>query len=179
MIQSPPDTCPECGYRLTGLPAAHRCPECGFEYDEHTVIFRPSRTWTIYALALALPAFLAYLFSGVLFVAIAGLIGHRLALVLCPTVAFCVLLLVVVQLWRSNRRGRFVAVTPAGIVGRTHLRHFRVPWSGFGSMSTIDIAPWIKPRGDAADIKLPGIFDNQAEKDRFREAVETARRRYP
>ena len=31
-------TCPKCGYRLEGLPAAYRCPECGYAYDEQTFV---------------------------------------------------------------------------------------------------------------------------------------------
>ena len=38
---NPPAWCPECGYALTGLPAAGRCPECGWEYGTEIVLFAP------------------------------------------------------------------------------------------------------------------------------------------
>src|SRR5690348_13518242 len=33
-----PARCPECGYRLFGLPAEGKCPECGAEYDGASII---------------------------------------------------------------------------------------------------------------------------------------------
>ena len=38
----PPERCPECGYALTGLPAAGRCPECGWALGEEAVVYFPS-----------------------------------------------------------------------------------------------------------------------------------------
>ena len=59
-------TCPKCGYRLEGLPAAYRCPECGYAYDERTFVLTgitrgmksltPGRTvlWILVAVCAAL-----------------------------------------------------------------------------------------------------------------------------
>lgn len=44
--------CPECGYRLKGLPKAHRCPECGFAFDESTKVFEGRRGSSYLAIAL-------------------------------------------------------------------------------------------------------------------------------
>ena len=32
------EKCPECNYKLTGLPGIHRCPECGFAYDKGSFV---------------------------------------------------------------------------------------------------------------------------------------------
>ena len=44
--------CPECGYRLKGLPKAHCCPECGFAFDESTKVFEGRRGSGYLAIAL-------------------------------------------------------------------------------------------------------------------------------
>jgi hypothetical protein len=37
------ETCPSCGYSLTGLPDTHDCPECGFFFERNARVFRRTK----------------------------------------------------------------------------------------------------------------------------------------
>lgn len=46
VLKGPPvGKCPECRYRLKGLPDKGKCPECGFDYDPHTARVATARLW--------------------------------------------------------------------------------------------------------------------------------------
>ena len=122
--------CPECGYCLTGLPARHRCPECGLAYDEHTQVWQPKNRTTIYgALLLGSVGICFQLFIFSLKWIRSGLHGWIDGLM-----CLCIFLGVAAVAWRlyrvfvANQRGRFAAVTPAGLVIRSVGDAVTVPW---------------------------------------------------
>ena len=120
--------CPECGYCLTGLPSRHRCPECGFEYDEFTRVWKPRWPRMVY-LVILLPVILQFpnLVRPSFWTTIPYGLAGPMALLLAVVSA-----LLLWRLWRAseaNARGRFVALTPAGLRIRTTIETRMVPWS--------------------------------------------------
>ena len=132
--------CPECGYCLTGLPARHRCPECGFEYDEFTRVWKPREPRHVYGMLL-LTLGISWLQA---FVGAADFVGNHFtgwADGFCFVIFWPLTGLIVWQIYRlsaANRRGRFVAICPAGLAIRTLGETQIVPWSRIRTASAED-----------------------------------------
>lgn len=130
MLTIGPDRCPDCRYDLRGLPGHYHCPECGFEFDEHTLVCRPNRTWKAYL----------WLLPGVLVLCgpIAGMFSDSLrvgdsfsatatAIMAAALVGLCVL--ITWRLVRADRAGRYIALTPRGVKSRSLEGTQFVPWA--------------------------------------------------
>jgi len=173
-----PDRCPECGHEPLLPLSPGACPDCGFEYDEHTLIWRPRRPWRIYLLFVNTAVFLPWL-------------AHFLAaLVLLrrwpPTPIVLGALASLVTLWWAVPRlrvllsegHRFAAVTPRGIQARTPRGACLVPWNDLGEVTVLLGVPRIRRLSSSSICELDWIFDTDQEVAALLAAVEHARRRY-
>lgn len=180
MIFRPPiDSCPACCYPLTGLPGVYRCPECGFEYDEATIVFKPSSPWRTYVSTLGAAAVLAYFLLPIALSIAVDLLG--------PTPGYVVSLLIfggplAVLAWRvrrANKIGRFAAMTKSGLfirnIGGLHV----INWDDISTVAVQDMRPWMKRRSKEAIIGLHGILTTPEEKYAFADAVGRGRSGQP
>lgn len=155
--------CPECGYSLQGLPARHRCPECGFAYDEDTQVWRPKNPRFVYHTVFAT-------------FGIWWLIGFRDATKFVRSgfrgwfegtlFVFWILTtaILVGAAWRAfhaNKRGRIVAVGPAGLSIRTEINTVTVLWDRIRDVRVV------KEKRSAIAIEV----DNDADKKVLQELL--------
>ncbi len=177
MPVSRPVNCPVCHYSLRGLPASHRCPECGFEYDEHTLIWRPARRRGVYAVLVFVGLWALYeavqLARSV--VATHPTLSREMILgaVLLPIIG-----VLLFRLWRAARRGRFIAVTPHGVFARSVHREESIPWHAIEHVARGTRQVLIRWREDHDAYDFEWIFDTEDEAAAFRVALEHANRRY-
>ena len=189
MPVSGPDRCPECNYSLHGLPPPHRCPECGFEYDEHTLIWRPAQPRKLWlGIFATLTTILVINVSNILNVG-RGL--HNLAVVIVG-VNVIMLAMVGAQAWRArsvNRLGRFVAVAPTGVHTRGHAvdrgllatlffpAAVKVPWSEVTGFAW-ERGVWrgynviVKRRPPLREVAITSIIENKSDAEHFVRAAE-------
>jgi hypothetical protein len=169
--------CPRCGYDLRGLPGNHRCPECGFEYDEQTWIRRPKHPRSAYV-----PLVLAGVWSvAQTFRLVRSIVGGDPLLTpftVVGSLALPVIIALTFKLRSTNRRGRFIAVTPFGIVVRTAQREESIPWHAIRSVAPAGRVVLIRWRDDSGAFQLEHSFDNNLEANAFRTAFERALQRY-
>ena len=178
-----PGRCPDCGYRLYGLPPPHRCPECGFPYDEHTRVWRPRRPWKVYIYVVGVPVlWLSALVNGVAqsYMLSAGPPEplRYVAVVLNWSAVVGVPIFAIWRAFRSNRRGRFAAITPEGVRVRTRDFDADLPWGDI-----VEVIP--KRAGDPSIVTRDGktyaihfIFDDPHDVARFCRAATSAKQRY-
>jgi hypothetical protein len=172
-----PARCPNCGHELAGRSTAGRCPACPFEFDEHTRVFCSEQTWARLALGYAT----AGLVAGVVISAL-----YWLNVKDAPYPALPLLLgLVAPALGLALRRslsgritGRFVALTPPGILVGTRPAPRLVPWDDFEQLTEQRGVLRIRCRDEATLIPLDDIFAGPAEVAAFEQAVLQAARRY-
>jgi uncharacterized protein (DUF983 family) len=178
MPVSSADRCPECGHeRLLPLsPGA--CPECGFEYDEHTLIWRPRRPWRIYILFINTGIFLPWLARFLQVV----LMYHKWpsrAVVLGALASLATLCWALPRLRVLLSEGhRFAAVTPRGVQARTPRHACLIPWAGLEKVSVRLGVPHLHQHGSRQVCELEWIFDTDDEVREFVAKVEAGRRRY-
>jgi len=166
--------CPACKYSLEGLPGSSRCPECGLELDEGTVVHCPSRPWKTCFGLLGSELLLFYLLGPLTYGFLESVLGPALGKYTALAGLVLVPLGTVIQVYLSNRKGRFVAVTSSGIAVRNLHGLVFVSWEDFSMLSIVDTSPWIKRRGQDQTISLRGVFDNRQEMRVFQTAVSHA-----
>ncbi len=169
--------CPACGRPLGDRPPPNQCPDCGFAYDERTRVWRSNESW----------ARLVVVYATVgLFIGIAIAVLYRLGYeqVPNPTLALvCFLAAPLVGL--AFRRvlsgritGRFVALTPGGIVVGTRATPRTIPWHDFDRLSLRRNTPRIVQRSTGDLMPLEDIFASAAEVAAFRDALRRGARNY-
>ena len=178
MAVSKADRCPECGYDLRGLPPAHRCPECGFQYDEHTLIWRPAKPWKLYSIY-ALPISYA-VFRGITKVLYPLLMGRGVPSFEIESVVFVLVVGGVAVFWvhSANRRGRFAAITETGIFVRARTETEFIAWR-----DVTDVVPGprivkIRRASRRIPVEVAYVFDGATDAANFRDEVRLAKQRY-
>lgn len=180
MICYPPiDACPNCSYALHGLPEAHRCPECAFEYDEATIVFKPSRPWMTYVGTLGFAALMVYFYGGMVFGLLVGAIGPTGGTFVTVGVLAAPLVILGWRIRRANQIGRFAALTKSGLFVRNMGGLTLVAWDDISLVAVHDIRPWLKRRSSEKIIGLHGILSTREEKQSFMEAVSRGRSGQP
>jgi hypothetical protein len=173
-----PDKCPECGHEPLVPVSPGVCPECGFQYDEHTLIWRPKRPWRIYLLFANTLIFLPWLFR---FLQVVVLLRQW------PTtpVVLGALASAITLGWSLPRLRvllseghRFVALTPRGIQARTPKDHYLVPWDELGEVTVLFGVPQLKRRTATTTCTLDWIFDTDREVEDFAKHATHAKERY-
>lgn len=191
MPVSGPTRCPECNYSLRGLPPPHRCPECGFEYDEHTLIWRPEKPWRVLIpwlimAMLVLPQILTPNRAGFRDFRVVGYV------VLCISFIF-----VAAHLWRAyiaTRAGRYVAITPTGVRCRGHnlgqeviasrnwSSGIQIPWAEIDGLELEYFRRrcivLVRRRRPLRDIRISHIVDDVGGATHFISKALSAQRRY-
>lgn len=178
MPVSGPDKCPECGRAPLVPLSPGQCPECGFEYDEHTLIWRPRRPWRIYVVFANVLVFSPWLFRFFEVVLLARqwpskpvMLGAAIALVsLCWALPRIRVLL--------SEGHRYAAVTPRGIHARTPRDVCLIPYGDVREVSVLFGVPHIRRLSRRRACQLDWIFDSDAEVQGFIAAVAAARQRY-
>jgi hypothetical protein len=168
-------TCPVCGCDLAALPPPNHCPGCDFEYDEHTCVWRSSESW----------GRLAAWYAGVGLVAgLACVAFYRIRLEQAPHPAWPLLcLLVAPALGLLVRRilggritGRFVALTPAGIVVGTRPRAVVITWDNYDRLTEQRGVPKLQRHDSPVLLALDDIFATPEEYADFRAQLKAAAR---
>lgn len=180
VICHPPiDACPNCSYALHGLPEAHRCPECAFEYDEATIVFKPSRPWMTYVGTLGFAALLIYFYGPMVFGLTVGALGQTGGTFVSFTVLAAPLVILAWRIRRANQIGRFAALTKSGLFVRNMGGLTQVAWDDISLVAINDIRPWLKRHSSEQVIGLHGILSTREEKRSFLEAVSRGRSGQP
>ena len=169
--------CPVCGRDLQSRPAPNTCPGCGLAYDAHTCVWRSSRSWAHIAAR--------YVTLGVL-VGVGAAMLYRIEFEQVPdpsfTLVWAVLAPAAVLLFQrvvgGRIGGRFVALTPGGVLVGTRGTPVLVAWADFDRFTQRGGIPRIQRRSTAVSLAIDGIFDNAAEQTGFRAAVTAAAERW-
>lgn len=175
MLLRPPLTrCPVCNYSLAGIPPTHNCPECGYEFDEATLIFRPTRRWgPISKSALAWIIGIYLLGIPLLSPLIATLPPRAMkpaALLLLVTFVA----LIVVSLLPLLGKKRFASIGPSKLIIRTSGPLIELSYDDISTVALDDLPPSIT-RSGGEPISLSHMFDSNSEKQQFAAVLIAAR----
>jgi hypothetical protein len=148
-----------------------------FEYDEHTRVWRSGESWG----RLACVYTAAGLVAGVIVSAL-----YRLGFENAPYPAFPLVLGLVTpvaglylrRLISGRITGRFVALTPRGILVGTRTTPVLVPWGAVERLIEERGVPKLRCHDAPTLVPLDDIFANAAEVDAFGKALQDAVRRY-
>lgn len=173
-----PDKCPECGHSpLMPLPAGC-CPECAFEYDRHTLIWRPRRPWRIYLLFINTLIFLPWLFRLLQVTLLLGRWpGKSVIIGGLISIASLAWALPRIRVLLSEGH-RYAAVTPRGIQARTPRSAYSIPWNDLAEFTILLGVPRLKRYSTSAVCELDWIFDTDQEVKDFLTHVARAKDRY-
>lgn len=175
MITIPPlFSCPVCNYSFRGLPSAGCCPECGFQYDEHTVVLRPRKPWKTYIGMFAIEAGLIYLLGPPFLTLLTLVCGVVVSALLSVSLALAILVATGIVVFQANRRSRFAAVTPMGVVIRNLGAKKHIAFEEIALFAARDAVPWIKQRNSDEIISLRGLYDAREELSVFGNALSQA-----
>ena len=177
MTATGPHPCPVCSRPLTGLAPPNRCPECGFEYDADTRVWRSGETWGRVAVV--------YTAYGLIVGTIAAAI-YRLGSDQAPYPALPLLLALVIpvvglvlrRVISGRISGRFVALTPRGVLVGTRPISELVPWDDVERLTEQRGVPKLQRRDSENLVAFDDIFTGPEDLAAFRFALEAARRRW-
>jgi hypothetical protein len=171
------ERCPNCGGDLATRPPPNRCPDCSFEYDEHTRVWRSDESWgrlaTVYATIGLVAGVVLSLLYRLSFASarypvlplVLGLIAPALGLFLRRLIG-------------GRITGRFVALTPRGILVGTRRTPPLVPWDAFEQLTEQHGVVKLRCCGSTTLVPLDDIFASPAEVAAFERALHEALRRH-
>jgi hypothetical protein len=170
------DPCPVCARPLAELPAPNRCPECGFNYDADTLVWRSTETWRRVT-----AVYTAYGLIGGLICAVLYRFGFDEA----PYPALPLLLALLVpaaglflrRLISGRITGRFVALTPGGVLVGTRPTPQLVPWDDVDRLTEPRGVPKLQRKSSETVIPLDDIFVSAEDLAAFRTALQATLRR--
>lgn len=177
MVSDALQRCPVCGTDLAQQPVAGQCPDCGFVYDTHTRVWRSTQTWGRVALIYVAAGLILGLGAAALYRTGLEYVPNPMLAVVCA-VAFPVLALTVRRVISGRITGRFVALTPRGIVVGTRSRPRVVPWNDFARVVERRGILHIQVHSSAIPIALDDVFENAAEAATFRAELTHAAKHY-
>jgi hypothetical protein len=161
-------TCPDCGQSLAEPHG--ECADCGFQYDERTRVWRCGRSWQHRFLYNALAGLAAGLLVTIAYRTAHGAAPNALLPILTG-IAVALAGLAFDRLLSGRLSGRFVALTPSGVVLGTRRQRRLVPWSDIHRLNTRGRVPKLELIGDQPDVPLEDVFDTRAELESFRRAL--------
>ncbi|MCK4341424.1 MAG: hypothetical protein KAY37_06850 [Phycisphaerae bacterium] len=177
MPQSELERCPVCSGDLGQRPPPNHCPECGFAYDEQTRVWRSGETWARLAVIYALVGLVIGVVVATLYRVSLDRVPNPTLTLLCAVIAPAVGL--VFRRGLGGRiTGRFVALTPSGIMVGTRSRPLLIPWSDFNRLVERRGITRIQRHGTSILVALDDIFANEEEKVSFRNELTRASKRY-
>ena len=167
------ERCPNCGEDLRTLPAPNRCPDCGFAYDAQTRVWQSRESWGRLALLYT---------AGGLVVGVVISALYRLSFANAPYPALPLLLglitpvagLALRRLISGRISGRFVALTPHGILVGTRPTPLLVPWAVVDRLIEERGVPKLRCHDAPTLVPLDDIFASPAEVDEFGQALHAA-----
>jgi hypothetical protein len=168
--------CPNCMQDLSNLPPPNRCPSCGFEYDRNTRVWRSTETWGRLAVVYGVVGLILGLAVALSYRVFFGHVPNP-ALPLVLAVLAPALGLAVRRMVSGRLTGRFVALTPRGVVVGTRNPPVLVEWHDLARV--VEERGVLKLRRDDATqlVPLDDIFSSEGEAAEFRTAAEEAARR--
>ena len=177
MLLTTLDHCPACSADLADRPPPNRCPGCGLEYDQDTRVWRSGESWASLSVGYATVGL-------VIGIGVAAIYRLSMDRVPNPTVALLyaviapALGLIARRVLGGRITGRFVALTPRGILVGTRTTPFLVPWSDFDRLAERRGEPKIRRRSTTTPVAVDDIFVDAEECAAFRNAVKSAAERY-
>ena len=183
MPEVPLERCPLCRYALRGLPREYRCPECGFLYDAQTRVWRAFPSRMIYVGAVTWSIFLLICGSGIVRGLIAGVLPD-LWITALVALAITFLIRSLYDIRTTERKGRCVAVSPAGVFVRTLETERLFLWDDIVKIERFDhgvkerkdeclvrIIVRVKAKSQPFPVVVGRIFATETERAAFLEAV--------
>ena len=176
MTATGPDPCPVCSRPLAESLPPNRCPDCGFEYDADTRVWRSADTWGRVAVV-----YTAYgLIGGTICAAL-----YRFGFAQAPYPALPLLLALVVpvvslflrRLISGRITGRFVALTPSGVLVGTRPTPELVLWDDVDRLADQRGVPKLQRRASETLIPLDDVFAGAEDLAAFHNALQAALRR--
>lgn len=177
MIAKRPERCPRCGAPLRPPPPAQPCAACGLPLDDASRIWRSQRSWHHYAVAYGLLGLGAGLAAALLRRLAVGEIENALLPILTG-LAVAVVGLTLHRILTGRLTGRFVAITPAGLIVGTRRENQLLPWGEIRRVRIQGRVPSIELKADPLPVVLEDVFHSAAELAEFRSACQTAQARY-
>ena len=171
------ETCPDCGCDLRGLPLPGRCPECGFEYDQHTRVWRSSRPWQRHALVYFVIGTAIGLLLAIIYRLVRGHVPYPVFPLLFGLV-YAAGGLLIRRVLTGRLSGRFVAVTPKGILVGTRGRSSLIAWDDVDRVSQPKGVPKIQRHSSGVPVALEDVFEKPEDVAAFRAEVKKAKRRH-
>ena len=169
--------CPDCGCDLRGLPPPGRCPECGFEYDGHTRVWRSRQPWQRHALVYFVIGTAIGLLLAVLYRLTMGSVPYPVFPLLFGLV-YAAGGLLIRRVLTGRLSGRFVALTPRGILVGTRRRSRLIPWDDVDRVSQPKSVPKILRHSSGVPVVLEDVFNRPEDIAVFRAEVKAAKKRH-
>ncbi len=172
MATTPIERCPVCGNRLAVSQSPTACADCGFEYDRDTRVWCSAETWGRVGLTYAAWG----VGVGVAVAAVQRLAPSNAPYAYPALPLVCALLtptfgLLVRRLVSGRITGRFVALTPPGIVVGTRPRPLLIRWSEFQRLGDRRGLPRLHFNDSRQPVALEDIFNTPAEFSDFKAAL--------
>jgi len=169
--------CPACGSPVRPCTEQTVCTVCQFTYDAYTRVWRSAESWRRVAANYATLGILVGCAAAILYrLQVAHAPNPMLPLIL--GLAAPVLGLGLRCLISGRITGRFVALTPPGILVGTRRRPTLLPWADFDQLTDQRGVPKLRLHASETLVPLEDIFASAQELADFRSALHAAAQRY-